>query len=152
MNLSENLTLEEVIASGTASRLGIDNSPTEEHLDNLILLAENIFQPIRDYFGESIYIGSGYRSEELNEEIGGAINSDHCKGKAIDIDQESRTEVTNAQIFNFIKDNLEFRQLIYEFGDEYEPQWVHASYDQYDNKGEILIATKVNGRTEYTEY
>lgn len=117
MKLSKNLTLEEVIKSNTATRLGIDNKPTAGHMKNLEATAKNIFQPIRDYFGMAIFISSGYRSESLNEVIGGSKTSQHSLGQALDIDQDGRSETTNLDVFNYIKDILEFDQLILEFPD-----------------------------------
>lgn len=153
MNLSKNLTLEEVIKSHTATRLGIYNVPTGEELNNLVLLAKNLFQPLRDYFGTQIFISSGYRSRSLNRAIGGAKNSHHCKGQAIDIDQDGKnTSVTNKQIFHYIKDNMLFTQLIYEFGDANNPDWVHVSYDHKNLKREILVSVKEKGKTKYYPY
>ena len=114
MQLSKNLALAEVTRSETAKRKGISNMPTPEHIENFKLLAEKVFQPIREHFGVPIHISSGYRSKALNTAVGGSLSSQHCSGKAIDIDMDG-TSVTNAQIFNFIKDNLNFDQLIAEF-------------------------------------
>ena len=146
MRLSENLKLEECIKSNTASRLGIDNSPTEEHTKNLKLIAEKIFQPIREHFGVPIYISSGYRSESLNKAIGGSKTSQHCHGQALDIDQDNRnSKVSNKDIFDYIMMNLEFDQLIYEFGDAMNPAWVHVSYSEEKNRNRVLQAYKDNG-------
>ena len=162
MRLSENLKLEECIKSNTASRLGIDNSPTEEHTKNLKLIAEKIFQPIREHFGVPIYISSGYRCKELNEAIGGAYkivdgkkvqSSQHCHGQALDIDQDNRnSKVSNRDIFDYIMMNLEFDQLIYEFGDAMNPAWVHVSYSEEKNRNRVLQAYKDNGKTRYKVY
>ena len=151
MKLSKNLSLSEVTKSNTATRKGISNNPTHEHLDNLVRLAANIFQPIRDNFKTSIGISSGYRSKELNNIIGGSSYSQHCKGEALDLDADIYGGCTNAEIFNFIKDNLVFDQLIWEFGTDENPNWVHVSYsDKDDNRMMILRADKVKGRTRYT--
>ena len=153
MRLSENLKLEECIKSNTASRLGIDNSPTEEHTKNLKLIAEKIFQPIREHFGVPIYISSGYRSESLNKAIGGSKTSQHCHGQALDIDQDNRnSKVSNRDIFDYIMMNLEFDQLIYEFGDAMNPAWVHVSYSEEKNRNRVLQAYKENGKTRYKVY
>lgn len=153
MRLSENLKLEECIKSNTASRLGIDNSPTEEHTKNLKLIAEKIFQPIREHFGVPIYISSGYRSESLNKAIGGSKTSQHCHGQALDIDQDNRnSKVSNKDIFDYIMMNLEFDQLIYEFGDAMNPAWVHVSYSEEKNRNRVLQAYKENGKTRYKVY
>jgi hypothetical protein len=152
MQLSENLSLAEVIRSETAKRKGVSNMPTPEHIENFKKLAENIFQPIRKHFGKPIHISSGYRSDALNKAIGGSKTSQHCKGEAIDIDMDG-TSITNAQIFNYIKDNLNFDQLIWEFGTASNPDWVHVSYNSTGKqRKQILKALKVNGKTSYAPY
>lgn len=138
--LSKNLSVKEVIKSNTASRLGLDNTPTEEHLDNLVLVAENIFQPLREHFDKPIGVSSGYRGEELNKAINGSKSSDHCQGRALDLDADIFGDLTNAEIFNYIKDNLEYDQLIWEFGDREEPNWVHVSYREGHNRNMRLRA------------
>jgi hypothetical protein len=148
MKLSENLQLSEVIRSESAKRHNISNMPTPEHIENLKVLAEKVFQPIRDHFGVPIHVSSGYRSAALNKRIGGAKTSDHLLGKAIDIDQDE-TSITNAQVFDFIKNNLKFSQLIWEFGTDKNPDWVHVSYDPKNLKCQILKAIKQNGKTVY---
>ena len=155
MKITTNLSLHEMTKSNTAIRLGIDNNPCDEHLGNMILWAENIFQPIRDQFQEPIFISSGYRSPELNKAIGGAANSQHSKGQAGDIDMDNRgSVVTNRDIFDFILDYLDFDQLILEFPDEEEnPAWVHVSYvSELHNRGEVLVAVKEQGVTNYYPY
>lgn len=148
--LSEHLSIAELTRSESAKRLGLSNMPTEEHLDNLKKLADNIFEPIRNHFRCPILISSGYRSQGLNNAIGGVKGSDHLKGMAIDIDMDNTPNgVTNKMIFDYIKNNLKFRQLIWEFGDSENPDWVHISYNENDLKNEILIATKHNGKTNY---
>lgn len=152
MQLSENLTLAEVTRSETAKRKGVSNMPTPEHIENFKLLAAKVFQPIREHFGKPIHISSGYRSAALNKAIGGAASSQHCTGEAIDIDMDG-TSITNAQIFNYIKDNLEFDQLIWEFGTKANPDWVHVSYESTGKqRKQILVASKVGGKTVYTPY
>lgn len=145
MKLSKNLSLKEVTKSNTATRRGIDNTPLSHHLNNLELIAVNIFQPIRDHFKTPIGVSSGYRSLELNKAIGGSKTSDHCKGLALDLDADLFGGVTNKQIFEFIRDNLEFKQLIWEYGDENGPAWVHVSYDKNNNKKQVLKAVKGKG-------
>lgn len=152
MQLSKNLTLAEVMRSETAKRKGISNMPTPEHIENFKLLAEKVFQPIREHFGKPIIISSGYRSKELNTAIGGALSSQHCQGEAIDIDMDG-TDITNAQVFNYIKDNLEFDQLIWEFGTDTNPDWVHVSYESKGKqRKQILRAVKKGGATSYKPY
>jgi hypothetical protein len=152
MQLSKNLALAEVTRSETAKRKGISNMPTPEHIENFKKLAENVFQPIRDHFAVPIRISSGYRSKELNTAIGGSLSSQHCQGEAIDIDMDG-TSITNAQIFNYIKDNLNFDQLIWEFGTDKNPDWVHVSYESTGKqRKQILVAKRVGGKTTYVPY
>jgi len=150
MKLSENLSLSEVIKSNTAIRRGIDNHPTQEHLEALEDIADNIFQPIREHFKVSIGISSGYRSRKLNEVIGGSKNSQHSKGEALDLDADMYGKITNKQIFEFIKENLVFDQLIWEFGNDTEPNWVHVSFTtRRPNRMQILKAYKEKGKNKY---
>jgi zinc D-Ala-D-Ala carboxypeptidase len=153
MKLSPNLTLREAIKSATAIRHGLTNWPTDEHIENLKVTANEVFQPVRDHFNVPIGISSGYRSKELNRLIGGSLTSQHSVGQALDLDADIFGGVTNAEIFYFIKDNIDFDQLIWEFGDEHEPAWVHVSYHSADdNRNQILIAEKVNGKTKYRNW
>ena len=154
MKLSEHLDLSEVTRSESAKRNGISNMPTEAHIANFKLLAEKIFEPIRTHFRCPIIISSGYRSKELNAAIGGSLTSQHCQGEAIDIDMDGTANgVTNRIVFDYIKDNLNFDQLIYEFGDANNPDWVHVSYESTGNqRKQILKAIRVNGKTSYTNY
>ena len=152
MKISANLTLKEVSKSLTATRRGIDNEPKGEHLTALINLANNVFQPIREHFGKPIFVSSGYRSPELNKAIGGSKTSQHCNGEAIDIDNDAREYPTNADIFWYIYDHLEFDQMIWEFGDDKNPAWVHVSYKSEGNRKQVLKASKSKGRTVYTNF
>jgi hypothetical protein len=152
MQISKHLTLAEVSRSETAKRKGINNTPIGEHLANFKLLAEKIFEPIREHFGVPILISSGYRSKELNSAIGGSLTSQHCQGEAIDIDMDGTT-ITNAQVFNYIKDNLNFDQLIWEFGTDKNPDWVHVSYESSGKqRKQILKAIKSGGKTSYIPF
>ena len=152
MKLSENLDLSEVTRSESAKRSGIDNMPTEKHLESLKILATNIFQPIREHFNVPIHISSGYRSEKLNRLVPGtSLTSDHCFGRAIDIDMDG-TKISNNDVFHYIKNNLKFKQLIAEFPINGNLSWVHVSYDENNLKNQILIATKKNGETVYLPY
>jgi hypothetical protein len=148
MQLSKHLSLAEVTRSETAKRKGVSNMPTPEHLENFKLLAEKVFEPIREHFGVPIHISSGYRSKELNKAIGGSLSSEHCEGRAIDIDMDgSASGVTNKQVFDFIKENLDFNQLINEF----DYSWVHVSYNPNGKqRKQVLNAVKVGGKTTYT--
>ena len=152
MKLSKHLDLSEVIRSDSAKRNGISNMPTPEQIENFKLLAEKVFEPIREHFGVPIRISSGYRSKELNDKIKGASKtSDHCFGRAIDIDNDG-TSITNKRIFDFIKNNLKYKQLIFEFGTDENPAWVHVSYDPNNLKNETLKAIKVKNVTKYIKY
>lgn len=142
--LTENLTLWECIKSDTAIQLGIDNTPTEEALKNIKLWAVNIFQPIRDHFGAPIGLNSMYRCPELNSIIGGAKGSQHTKGQAgdIDADRYPHPHINNGRIFNFIKGNLDFDQLII-YNDKDIPDFVHVSYNEVKNRREIFFKDKL---------
>ena len=135
MKLTRNISLEELTTSQTATRLKINNTPTPEIIENLKVVAAQV-QKVRDHFGKPLIISSGYRSEKLNSAIGGARNSQHTKGEAIDI--QSTNGYTNADIFNYIKNNLDFDQLIWEYGTRKEPKWVHISYKKSGNRKQIL--------------
>ena len=152
MQLSKNLSLSEMVISNEAKRRGIVNTPTDLHLANMKKIAENIFQPIREHFNVPIRISSGYRSLALNKAIKGSATSQHCSGEAMDIDMDA-TSISNAAIFNYIKDNLNFDQLIWEFGTDKNPDWVHVSYKSTGKqRKQILKALKVNGKTSYAPY
>lgn len=154
MKISAHLDLSEVIRSETAKRNGISNMPTPEHIDNFKKLAENIFEPIRKNFGVPIFISSGYRSKALNTAIKGSLSSQHCQGEAIDIDMDgSSSGVTNKMVFDYIKANLNFDQLIFEFGTKDAPDWVHVSYESNGKqRKQVLRAVKVSGQTKYKIY
>jgi len=153
MKLSKNLSLAEVTKSATAKRRGIANEPTIDHLESLKAVAENIFQPIREEFMCPIFISSGYRSEALNEAIGGSKTSQHSKGEALDLDADVYGVITNADIFNFVLDRLDFDQLIWEFGTDENPDWVHVSFKKEGrNRMQVLKAVRVNGKTKYLPY
>ena len=151
MKLSKNLSLGEFTHSQTAKRRGIDNTPTAKHLEAAKALAENVFQPIREHFGVPIFVSSGYRSDALNEAIGGSKTSQHSKGEAIDIDMDHRRGPENEEVFFFIKDNVDFDQMIWEFGTDTRPDWVHVSYNSDgDQRGQILAAKRNSkGKTYY---
>jgi zinc D-Ala-D-Ala carboxypeptidase len=151
MKLSEHLDLSEVIRSESAKRNGISNMPTEAHLANLRLLAEKVFEPIRNHFRCPIHISSAYRSVELNRAVKGSLTSQHCTGEAIDVDMDGTPNgVTNKMVFDFIKNNLEFDQLIWEFGNDANPDWVHVSYESTGKqRKQVLKAIRTNGTTHY---
>lgn len=151
MKLSKNLSLQECTKSLTAIRLGIENTPSEEAIDSLRRIAREVFQPLRDHYRTPIGVSSGFRSEELNRAIGGVSSSQHCKGEALDIDADIYGGLTNKQVFDYIRDNLEFDQLIWEFGDESTPDWVHVSLKSDGNRCQVLKASKKGKRTVYTD-
>ena len=145
MKLSAHFDLCEFTRSESAKREGVSNMPTVEHLVNIKILCERVLEPIRAKFGP-INISSGYRSSDLNHFIGGSLNSDHCKGRAADIDMDGHGgEVTNKMIFDYIKDNLEIDQLINEFN----YSWVHVGYRKGANRRQVLDAVKEGGKTVY---
>ena len=152
MKISEHLDLSELTRSDSAKRNGISNMPTAEHIENLKNLAENVFEKVRNHFGKPIRISSGYRSKELNAKIGGSSTSQHCTGEAIDIDMDG-TDISNKEVFDFIKNNLIFDQCIAEYPTKKNISWVHVSWESKGKqRKQILVAKKVNGKTTYTEY
>ena len=147
--ISEHISYKEGVYSNTAIRRGIDNTPNDEQLTNMELVADEVFEPLRTYVGGPIKINSFFRCPELNTAIGGSSKSQHCKGQAIDID-DTFGRMTNAEMYHWIKDHLEFDQMIWEFGDDDNPNWVHVSYvSKEDNRNRCLRASKSNNRTVY---
>ena len=147
--ISKHISYKEGVYSNTALRRGIDNAPNEEQLANMKLIGEKIFEPLREYVGGPIKINSFFRSAKLNTAIGGSRTSQHCKGQAMDIDDTFRYK-TNAEMYYFIKEHLNFDQMIWEFGDDDNPNWVHVSYVSPEkNRNRCLKAYKENGRTKY---
>jgi hypothetical protein len=147
MRLTKHFTLEEMTASDSATKMGISNVPTEAQIINLTVLCYKVLEPVREHFEKPILVSSGYRSRNLNVAIGGSKTSQHCYGQAVDINNKG-SELLNAQIFHWIKDNLEYDQLIWEFGNSKEPDWVHVSFASVNRK-QVLKATKVNGKPIY---
>jgi zinc D-Ala-D-Ala carboxypeptidase len=148
MKLSENFTLSEMTKSETALRHGLPNDPEPDHLENMKKLAEHVLQPVRDHYGRGVKVNSAYRHPDVNRAVGGSTTSDHCKGMAADIEIPG---VPNAELAEWIRDNCEFRQLILEFYTPGIPDsgWVHVSYNEADNKKQVLTAMKENGKTVY---
>ena len=148
MNLTANFSLHELTKSETALRMGLDNTPDDEATENLRLLCEKVLQPVRDHYGKGVKVNSAYRSPESNAAVGGSKTSDHCKGMAADIEIPG---VPNADLAQWIMDNLEYTQLILEFYTPGIPDsgWVHVSYDPNNLKKQELTATKVAGKTTY---
>ena len=147
--ISKNITYNEAVHSNTAKRKGIENIPNENQIANMMTIAEMIFRPLRSYVGGPIKITSFFRSPELNRAIGGSKSSQHCKGQAMDLDDVYGYK-TNAEMFDYIRENLDFDQLIWEFGDDNNPNWIHVSYvDKQENRNRCLKAYKKNGKTKY---
>jgi hypothetical protein len=155
MQLSKYFTLAELTPSSTAKRLGIKNEPTPTHLECLKGLATNILDKVREHFGKPIWVSSGYRSKALNDVTpGSSATSQHCSGEAADLDQDGRgTGVSNKMVFDYIKDHLTFDQLIYEYGTDANPDWVHVSWESTGKqRKQVLRCTRVNGKPVYTPY
>jgi hypothetical protein len=155
MQLSKYFTLGELTPSATAKRLGIKNNPTPAHLECLKLLATNVLDKVREHFGKPIWISSGYRSKALNDVTpGSSATSQHCSGEAADLDQDGRgTGVSNKMVFDYIKDHLTFDQLIFEYGTDANPDWVHVSWESTGKqRKQVLRCTRVNGKPVYTPY
>ena len=147
--ISEHVSLKEGVKSHTATRLNINNVPSDLDLINMKTIAEKVFEPLRDFVGGPISINSFYRSPKLNSAIGGSTSSQHCIGCAIDID-DTYGYKTNAEMFEYIKCNLDYDQMIWEFGDDNNPDWVHVSYITEDtNRRRCLKAYKENSKTKY---
>jgi len=146
--LSKNFSLAEFTKSETAIRKGLDNTPTPEVIQNLQKLVDNIVQPVRDHYGKSVKINSGYRAPEVNASVGGSKTSDHCKGQAADIEIAG---VANGDLAQYIVDNYKFTQVILEFYTKGVPDsgWVHVSYDPANLKCQALTAVKQDGKTVY---
>ena len=147
--ISEHISLKEGIKSHTATRLNIDNVPRDLDLINMKTIAEKVFEPLREWVGGPIAINSFYRSPKLNSAIGGSTTSQHCIGCALDIDDNYGYK-TNKEMYHYIQENLDYDQMIWEFGDLDNPDWVHISYISEDaNRRRCLRAYKKNGRTRY---
>ena len=150
--ISKHLSFEEATRSATADKLGIvNNNPNQSVVENMKALAENVFEPIREHFKKPIFVSSMFRGIPLNNAIHGSFTSQHCSGQAMDLDM-GKNKPTNAEVFNYIKTNLKFDQLIWEFGNDKEPDWVHVSFSTTKNRGQILKAKKQNGRTIYQNF
>ena len=147
--ISKHVSYKEGVYSTTATRRGIDNDPNDEQLVNMELIAEKVFEPLRKYVGGPIKINSFFRCSKLNTAIGGSRKSQHMKGQAIDID-DTFGVVANSDMYSYIKNNLDFDQLIWEFGDDENPNWVHVSYvSKEDNRNRCLKAYREQGRSKY---
>lgn len=140
MKLSEHFTLEELVKTNT----GLKNEPTPTAKVSLIMLVQNVLEPARLSYGEPIKVTSGFRSPSVNKAIGGATSSQHCKGEAADLFCDD-----NAKLFEIIKNEFVFDQLIWEGGNNIQPSWVHVSYKTQGNRSEVLRMVKEKGKTKY---
>lgn len=151
--ISAHISYREATKSQAALNLGMANAPDAEELEAMQLVAAKVFEPLREHFGVPIPITSFFRSRELNKAIGGSLSSDHCYGRAIDMDMDgSNSPVTNADLFHHIREHLPFDQLIWEFGNAHQPDWVHASYRATGNRRQVLVAYLVNGQKKYRQW
>ena len=151
VRISKHISYKEATRSATALRLGIENVPNEYELQNMEMVAKKVFEPLREAVDAPIKINSFFRCEELNKAIGGSTKSQHCQGRAIDID-DVYGHVSNAFMYYYIKDNLDFDQLIWEFGTDHNPDWVHVSYvDADSNRKRCLKAYREDGKTKYID-
>ena len=147
--ISEHVSYTEGVKSNTALRLGLDNIPNPDQLQCMHEIARDVFEPLREWAGGPIKINSFFRGEPVNTAIGGSVRSQHMKGQAMDIDDTFGVK-TNAEMYHYIKDNLDFDQLIWEFGDDENPNWVHVSYVTHrENRKKLTIAKRVNGKVKY---
>ena len=147
--LSKHVSYKEGIHSITALRLGLKNDPSDVHLANMRLISEKVFEPLREHVGGPIKINSFYRGPELNKAIGGSSKSQHCHGQAMDID-DTFGHMSNADMYKWIKENLDYDQMIWEFGTDLNPDWVHVSYVSLEsNRNRCLKAYRENGKTKY---
>ena len=149
MRISKHISYREATHSATAKRRGLDNTPNQEQLENMSRVAEFIFEPLRLFVGGPIKINSFFRSVAVNRAVGGTSRSQHCKGQAIDIDDVFGHK-TNAEMFQYVRENLDFDQMIWEFGSNNNPSWLHISYvSKAENRNRILRAVKRDGKTKY---
>ena len=151
-NISKHISYKEATFSNTAKARKIDNTPNDIQLSNMKLLAEKVFEPLREKIDNPIRISSFFRSIALNKAIGGSSTSQHTATNGAAMDLQAIKGATNRDIFDYIKDNLTVDQLIYEFGDVQNPAWVHVSYKKEGNRNQILRAIKVNGKTKYIKW
>jgi len=147
--ISKHISYHEGTYSRTGERRDLDNTPNEDQLKCMKEVAENLFEPLREWVGGGIKINSFFRGEPVNTAIGGSRKSQHMKGQAIDID-DTFGHKTNAEMYYYIKENLDFDQMIWEFGTDKNPNWLHISWVSHrPNRKKLTIAKKVNGRTKY---
>ena len=149
MIISDHITYAEAIHSNTAKRKRIDNTPNPTQVEAMKLTAQEVFEPLREWVGGPIKVNSFFRSVALNEAIRGVASSQHCKGQAIDLDDVYGRK-SNAEMFHWIKENLCFDQLIWEFGTDMNPNWIHVSFvSKEENRNRCLKAYKESYKTKY---
>ena len=147
--ISKHISHKEGVYSNTAIRRGIENEPNKEQLNNMQLIAEKVFEPLRKWVGGPIKINSFFRCPDLNKAIGGSGKSQHCHGQAIDLG-DTFGKATNAEMYHWIKENLDFDQMIWEFGTDKNPNWLHISWVSHrPNRKKLTVAKKIKGRTKY---
>lgn len=152
MKIGNNLLLSDCIKSDTAIKYGISNMPLMQEIDAMKILVRKIYDPLCKYYNLRVPITSMYRSEELNKKIGGSKTSQHCKGEAVDLDFDKiKSKFTNSDLFTYIKNNLEFDQLIWEFGNDKNPDWVHVSYAKSGNNRKMVLKA-IKTATNKTQY
>lgn len=148
--ISKHISFAEATKSQEAIRLDIENKPDLVQLYNMACVANKCFEPLREWYGKPIGISSFFRSAEINKRIGGSATSQHCLGMAIDIDADIfNNGISNRDIFDYLRKNVEFDQLIWEFGNDSNPAWVHISYNSKNNRKQVLKAVKTTGKTQY---
>ena len=152
MRISKYISYQEAVKSQTAHRCGIENIPDAVQLENMKRVGQEVFDPVREFTRGILYVSSFFRSRDLNRKIGGSPTSDHCKGCAIDIDADvyAANGVSNSDLFYYIQKELLFDQLIWEFGTDMEPAWVHVSKRAKGNRKQVLRAYRENGKTKYS--
>lgn len=146
--ISKYVSYDEMVRSVTAKKHNIENKPDEKQLAAAKLLCEKVYDPLREWYGKGIFISSFFRCAKVNEVNHGSNTSQHCQGSAMDIDVNE----DNPKLFDYIKKNLVFDQLIWEFGTDACPGWIHVSYSATKNRKQILKAVKRNGKTVYLPY
>lgn len=149
--VSPHLPLRDAIRSQTAERLGLPNTPTAAILEAMRQVAAACYEPAVAALGP-IGVSSFYRAPAVNAAIGGSRTSDHCRGRAIDLDAIPATDLTNAALFEWLRAHVPFDQLIWEFGDDDQPAWVHVSYRGPTNRRQVLRAARLAGRVVYQPF
>lgn len=149
--ISANITLWEAVKSQTAVCLGLGNTPGHEEIENMKRVATRVFEPLRRDVadGKPLAVTSFFRSADVNAAVGGSLSSQHTRGEAMDIDADIYGGCTNRELFDYVKSSLEFDQLIWEFGDNRSPDWIHVSLKASGNRRQVLRSVRRGGKTEY---